>query len=69
MTNIASEVTTLKMNIRTVHERLCALPENYTVLRASLLRDLAEMEARLDAILYPTIEYDPNQEPDDEDDI
>jgi len=69
MTKTAADVTTLKMNIDSVRERLRVLPENCLVLRRTLGRHLDDMEDRLYEIEYLTLKYDPSQQPYDDDDI
>ncbi|NEH99001.1 hypothetical protein U8P76_02885 [Rhizobium johnstonii] len=69
MINTAADVTTLKMNIDSIRERLRVLPENYIVLRRTLGRHLDDMEDRLYEIEYLTLKYDPSRQLYDDDDI
>ncbi|MBB3461961.1 hypothetical protein FHT92_002577 [Rhizobium sp. BK377] len=68
MTNSASDEATLRLNIEALEARLQAL-DNAPVLRRRLEDALVSMRDRLYEIQFPTLEYDPTQQPDDDDDL
>ncbi|MBY5338191.1 hypothetical protein HFO99_30520 [Rhizobium leguminosarum] len=68
MTNIASDKITLELNLAAVEARLAALTDS-PVLREKLEAARASMFQELDELVFPKFEYDPSQQPVDDDDV
>ncbi|MBY3194255.1 hypothetical protein [Rhizobium laguerreae] len=68
MTNTASDVITLELNLAAVEARLAALG-NLPILRDKLEAARASMFEQLDELVFPKYEYYASQQPDEDDDV
>lgn len=68
MTSVELDEITLQLNLDALDARLAVLTDS-PILRDKLEKARASMVERLDRIRFPVVDYDPSQEPDDDDDV